>query len=336
MATRTSTRRTSRASSASKPSKTEDVYQTVTDTIVRALEAGTVPWRNPWIGGDGRPMRMSNNQPYKGVNVFLLAITSMERGYTSPWWGTFEQVKALGGNVREGQSKANGCGATWVTLWKTFTPKNAEPDGEGRLPQIPMARMFPVFNADQCEHLPDRYYPTVREVSESEVSTAAESIIRGYIDRPYSPLLVHDVHGQAYFNHQTDEIHVPELAEHVTGGRYYSTVFHEMTHSTGHHSRLARRGEHELRQFGSHEYGAEELVAELGAAMLNADAGIASDDLVADNAAYIASWIKTIKTDNRMVISAASAAGKACDFIHGRQLANAGEDSGDGAALRAA
>lgn len=307
------------------PAARTDVYQTVTDRIVAELESGTVPWRAPWVSG-GRPRSMATGKPYQGVNVFLCAITAAERGYTSPWWGTYEQVKSQGGNVRAGQNKANGTGATMITLWKTFTPRDAEPDPEtGMLPQRAMARLFPVFNADQCDGLPAKFYPVAAELG--DVDANAQRVIDDYIARPGAPSMAYDVHGQAFYNHETDGIHMPPIGEHVTAGRFYSTAFHEMTHSTGHHTRLARRADGEGRAFGSHEYGTEELCAEMGAAMLCADAGITCDDLVADSASYIASWLRTIKEDSKMVIRAASQATRAAEYIVAGHVADQVQDA---------
>ena len=106
-----------------------DVYQDVTDRMVAALERGTVPWHRPWSASSGgRPRSMSTGRPYSGINTWLLGLAAFERGYTSPWWGTFRQVKALGGTVRKGQNAQNGCGATHIVFWKAFTPKDARPD----------------------------------------------------------------------------------------------------------------------------------------------------------------------------------------------------------------
>jgi antirestriction protein ArdC len=139
-----------------------DVYQSVTDRMVAALESGKVPWRQPWTAG-GRPRSMTTRQPYKGINTLLLGLTSMERGYASPWWGTANQINAQGGHIRKGQSAANGCGATWITLWKTYEPRNAEPDPEtGEVKEYVVARLIPLFNAEQCEGLPERFYPARR------------------------------------------------------------------------------------------------------------------------------------------------------------------------------
>jgi antirestriction protein ArdC len=161
----------------------EQIYTEVTDRLVRALEAGTVPWQRPWALA-GRPRSLSTRKPYRGVNVLLLGITAAERGYASPFWGTSRQINALGGHIRKGQSKANDAGGTEVLLWKSAVKHedDAENPGQKVDRKILLARTFYVFNADQCEGLPARFYPQAGAPVEDLADPQA--VLDGYLAQP--------------------------------------------------------------------------------------------------------------------------------------------------------
>lgn len=274
-------------------------YQIITDRIISLLEKGTVPWQKPWHGAERAPQNLASRKPYRGVNVFLLHAMH----YMSPYWLTFKQAVDLGGNVRRGEKSCP------VVFWKWL-----EIEKEGKKERIPFLRYFNVFNASQCdgieEHIPKSDAPA-REHSPVE---SAESIVHGMPNRP--PIK----HGQAQaFYHPVDDYVGMPSAEHFKSGEeYYSVLFHELTHSTGHANRLARRtvaeNEGGSRAFGSQAYSKEELVAEMGAAFLCGQAGIVERTL--DNsAAYIASWLSRLKDDPKLVVQAAGLAQKASDYI---------------------
>ena len=298
-----------------------DVYQAVTDRMIARLEAGTAPWRKPWTAGH-RPRSMSTGKQYRGINSFLTGMTAMERGYTSPWWGTFRQVQSLGGNVRKGENEANGRGGTTVMLWKEYVKKDAEPvrnerTGELELPLSFVASAFRVFNAEQCEGLAEKFYLSGREIDGQPIPQP-QAVLDAYLGNP-GPAIRYDVHGKAHYKPGPDVIHMPPLAEHKSAQHFYATAFHEATHSTGHASRLARPGITELGEkghgFGSHPYGKEELVAEMGSAMLCAETDIDAEAVFENSAAYLGSWLDTIKGDPKMVVQAASQAEKATDLV---------------------
>jgi antirestriction protein ArdC len=287
-----------------------DAYQEVTDRVLAALDAGTVPWRKPWTSA-GRPRSMSSGKPYTGINTWLLGMTGQECGYASPYFGTYRQIEALGGQVRRGEK------STRITLWKSFTPKDAEPDPEtGRKPEVVFARMIPVFSACQADGLPEKFFPAPGEERPIASPQRAADV---YLAGGNAAALEHDVHGRAYYRPDTDTVHMPPMAEHRSAEDYYSTIFHELAHSTGAESRLARPGITGLQQpghgFGSHAYGAEELTAQFGAAMLLAETGIDTEKVFDNSTAYIASWRDTIAADKKLIISAASGGQKACDLI---------------------
>jgi antirestriction protein ArdC len=174
--------------------------------------------------------------------------------------------------VRKGQTRDNGCGATEVTRWvESRITEVDEITGEKTTKIIPSLRFFYVFNAAQIDGLPAKYY---EKAAEHGLLPGAQAVLDDYLATPGSASLHHDAHGKASYSHLTDEIHMPPIGEHVAAGEYYSTAFHEVVHSTGHHTRLARRHEGELRAFGSHEYDCEELCAEMGAAILCAESGV--------------------------------------------------------------
>jgi antirestriction protein ArdC len=295
-----------------------DVYEQVNNRILASLDAGAVPWQRPWPASVGRPMSMASGQPYNGVNVLLAGMTALERGYTSPWWGTKLQINALGGHIRQGQRQSEGKGATYISVWNEREVKpTAEEVAAGADPDEPKIKVYGsmrgVFNADQCEGLPERFYPEpgapVEEIAEPEAVLAA------YDATPGAALLLYDVHGQAYYDPDADRIHMPSRDGHISAERYYQTGYHERVHSTGHKDRLDRPEVGHGHKFGSPGYGREELVAQMGAAYLCAATGIDTPEVAEQDAAYLQSWITTIKEDKQAVVKAASGASKAADLI---------------------
>lgn len=277
------------------------VYDIITEKIIKKLDEGTVPWRKPWTAAS-QPRNVESNRPYTGINVLLLAC----EGYASPYWATWNQIKKFGGNVKKGEA------STVVIFWKLGESKT-EKDDNGKPQKFAMLRYFRVWNLEQTENVkvPKRPADAVRESSPIE---AAEAIIKGY---PNCPKIKNGI--SATYNPDTDVITVPTREEHHSDAEYYSTWFHEAGHSTGHKSRLAREFG---KRFGDHDYGREELTAEMTAAFLCNEAGIELPT-IGNQAAYIASWKATIKADTQAVVKAASAAQKAADHILGRHEASA-------------
>jgi antirestriction protein ArdC len=271
-----------------------DVYQEVTDRVLAALEAGTAPWRKPWSGASGRPQNM-DGRPYRGINLILLAMA----GHTTPFWMTYKQARVRGGSVVKGQK------STMVVLWRQIKDRE-DPDKT-----IFLLRHFNVFNLDQTEGVtePERVKAwRERESHPYEEVLDAEAIVKGYPDAP--PI---EYGTAAFYVPSQDRIVVPPHSAYPQPEEFYSTLFHEMGHSTMHETRLNRKVD---ATFGCHEYGREELVAEMTASFLCAEAGIEST--LDNSAAYLASWMKTIKEDNRAVVVAAGAAQRAADHILAR------------------
>ena len=284
-----------------------DLYQTVTDQIVAMLEAGVVPWRSPILGRSkaGHPKNMNTGKRYRGVNVFLLAFTAYAKGYGSSYWMTFNQAKERGGNVKKGEK------SSMVVFWKQYETT----DKQTREPiKVPVLRYYNVFNAEQVEgvEIPDavKFEPLDFKPIES-----AEQIAAGFIG---GPGVAHDGGQQAFYRPSTDSVHMPEKIRFASVEEYYSTLLHELSHSTGHSSRLDRKLDTDPKPFGCADYGKEELVAEMSAAFLSSFAGI-QPRVIDNQAAYLAGWLKQLKLDKKLVISAAGQAQRAADWIRGER-----------------
>lgn len=291
-----------------------DIYQEVTDQILELLERGTVPWRNPIAkpGGGGWPVNLHSKKPYRGINVFLLSTIGWAKGYSSDYWLTFKQAGERGGQVRKGEM------SSLVVFWKQFT---TEDRATGDEVTIPLLKHYNVFNAEQCEgiHPPDAFTPDKNAVP-FEPLAAAEAIIDGYAQKPS----ISHGGGRAFYRPSTDEIVMPEPVRFDSRENYYSTLFHECVHSTGHSKRVDRGLDLDTAPFGSADYSKEELIAEMGAAFLSASAGI-SPPTIEQSAAYIQGWMKQLKGDKKFVVQAAGAAQKATDFILGTEFDNAAD-----------
>ncbi len=299
-----------------------DIYQEVTDKIVASLEAGTVPWRQPWknVGGE-LPRNIRTGKKYRGVNVFLLAITAMLEGYGDPRWGTYKAIGEKGGQVRKGEK------GTRIIFWKKIEPKDGAPEDER--PYM-ILRDYVVFNAAQCdgiEALPHEPLP------EHERNERCEEIINGYVspnvrkirkgEFKAGPRPIREAGNSAFYQPKKDSITLPPLGQFEDADAFYSTAFHELVHSTGHESRLARI---EPATFGTDPYAKEELVAELGAAMLNAVTGIETRD--DESASYIDHWLGRLKGDPKLVVQAAAQAQKAADMIVGETFEDEKKEAG--------
>lgn len=287
-----------------------DVYAIVTERVIALLEKGIVPWQKPWQGGQTLPRNLASGREYRGVNVFLLHAMS----YASPFWLTFNQAKGLGGSVRRGEK------ACPVVFWKWL---EAEENGERK--RIPFLRYYSVFNVGQCDGIPADKIPSLGGTKREHSPIAeAEEIVARMPKRPE----IRAGLDRAFYSPGADFVGMPDPVQFRTGADYYSTLFHELTHSTGHATRLNRKGvagtDGEWSAFGSTPYAKEELVAEMGAAFLCGQAGIV-DRTLDNSAAYVGSWLQRLKDDRRLVVHAAAQAQKAADFILGRQH---GEESG--------
>lgn len=271
-----------------------DVYQIVTDRIVRLLESGTVPWHKPWKGGNQWPQNFVSRKVYRGINLFLLNAAS----YASPFWMTFKQVQSLGGRVKKGEHSFP------VVFWKVFRE-----EGEGETKRIPFLRYYSVFNVTQCEGIPVPVIPT-GETTTFQPIEKCEQVVSAMPKRP----TINHAGARACYSPSLDAVSMPEARLFESSEEYYSTLFHELTHATGHVSRLNRKEITDPIRFGSDPYSREELVAEMGAAFLCGHCAI-ENKTIDQSASYIQSWLTKLKEDRKLVVHAAAQAQKACDFI---------------------
>lgn len=285
-------------------SSNAEVYDKVTTQILEALEKKIVPWKMPF--STASQPRSFDGHFYSGINPLLLGISCWTKNYVSPYWGTFNQIKKNGGMVATGEK------ATYIVLFKPVVKKKLV-EGIWAEDKMFIARQYAVFNYDQCEKLkPSPASEKFHEkfsLTEKNLTPPAEyvNLLNSYCAREKIEVLFGN--GAGYYT-KADKICMPPLNTFHDEIGYVSTFSHEVIHSTGAESRLKRDFNN---GFGTDLYAKEELVAEIGAAMLCAANGIAPE--FDNSAAYIAGWKKKISDDSRLVISAASLAQKACDFV---------------------
>ena len=286
-----------------------DLYQEITDRIIQEIESGSLPWLQPWQEtgiATGLPFNATSKRAYSGINTVLLWLQASDRGYSSPAWCTFKQARNAGGSVRKGERATT---VVWVSP-VVLKAERAKAQEEGREPgRIHVLKAFHVFNVQQCDGLDD--FQSEPLPSTWEPHTEAERII----DRTGADIR----HGgsQAFYSRASDGIALPDKGAFRTGDEYYSTAFHELAHWTGHKSRLDRDYG---KRFGDQAYAREELVAEIGSAFVCGALDIQPECRHSD---YLAAWLQVLKADKRAIVTAASAAGKAADYVRGVERATA-------------
>lgn len=282
-----------------------DAYQIITDRIVKLIEEKQVlPWHMPWRtfkDGSNMPRNLISGKDYRGINVFVLHYGS---GFSSPYWLTYKQAQDKGAQVKKGEKGMP------VIFWNWFEKE----DKDGKKKKLPCLRYYTVFNAEQCENL-DFPKSELLELPEQERIDNCENIAGNMPKKPE----VTEEGTRAYYQPSDDSVHLPPLRFFDSPECFYSTLFHELGHSTGHEKRLARKGVMDVSFFGSSDYGQEELVAEFCAAYLCGTAGI-ENKTVNNSASYLDSWLKAIKGNPKMLVQAAAQAQKAADFILGKKL----------------
>lgn len=280
--------------------KSPKAYDVVTERVIALLEKGVAPWRRPWRGGEAAPRNAVSQRPYRGVNALLLGTL----GFVDPRFVTFRQAHALGGCVRKGEKG-------FPVVFFRVIGRDVEAGDEKR--GYALLRYSTAFNVAQCDGLELEALP-VAPPEQSPIE-ACERIAASYLP---GPLML--TGGQACYAPLTDAVTMPPRAAFESPAEYYSTLFHELAHSTGHADRLARPGVTEPTWFRSHQYSREELVAEMTSCFLCSEAAI--DAATIDNsAAYLGSWLHALRAEPRMVLESAAAAQKAADLILGRERA---------------
>lgn len=293
-----------------------DIAQQITDRIISELEKGAAPWVKPWrtlkqAPGAGMPYNPASGTQYRGVNHFWLGM----QPWAMPWFVTYKQAQALGGTVKAGQK------GTPVVYWNVHRKETTGDNGEAVTSAYAFVKSYWVFNVEQCEGLE---LPPMPETPAPDFD--AVPAVMALVDRlALSGGLTH-AGDQAYFRPSTDAIVMPPMAAFNSAAEYHATLLHECVHATGHDSRLKRLTP---ARFGSEEYAYEELVAELGAAMLCAHTGIDGD---LRHSGYIESWLKALRNDKKFILSAAGKAQAAMDWL---TKAQAVEGEGEGEALAA-
>jgi antirestriction protein ArdC len=278
-------------------------YDIVAKTIIDQLEKGTAPWRKEWVSSGYAPKSLSSKKRYNGINHWLLSFSAESAGYESPWWGTFAQIKGQGGNVRKGEK------GTAVVLWREV---DSTVDDEGGTKKAVVLRYFTVFNAEQAEWETAPEYEKLKDRDSVKIIDTAQKLVNDYYER--EKLSVFFKGDRAFYSPKADTITLPHPAGFTSAEAFYATSFHEIAHSTGHKDRLDRGWITENHYFGSELYSEEELVAEFTSAFLSSETGIAPATL--DNSAsYIASWLKVLKNDPKLLIKAVGRAQKAATFV---------------------
>lgn len=276
----------------------------VTQNLLRIMdETGEVPWHRPWK--KLVPMNV-NGRAYRGVNHIILCCTD----YADNRYLTFKQAQSLGGRIRKGEHGYYVIGWRLKSILKTVV----EDDEEKQITsQIPQAFGHVVFNVEQCEGLD--IPPFIPEPLDFIPQEKAQSIIDRWASKP----VIETRGNQAAYSPAFDEIRMPHASVFESIDAYYATLFHELVHSTGHHARLNRFGADDYAN-RHRNYGIEELIAEIGAAMLCAEAGIDNSAVYQNAASYLSGWMRAIGEDKNMIVYAASRAQKAADMILGMAL----------------
>lgn len=279
-----------------------DTYQAVTDAILKQLEQGVVPWRCPWDRRVGRPCNLSSHRPYQGINVLLLGM----RRYASPFWLTMRQANDMGGQVRKGEH------GTLIVKYGRHD-RRVKGREEEETKQVYYLRGYTVFNVLQIDGID---IPSLEErempASERRIEAAEQIVAK----MPLKPAIKEGKKVQACYRLAADTVEMPALSRFESSESYYLTLFHELVHATGHESRLNRSSLMGADSAVMNEYSKEELVAEMGAAFLAMEADIVQDEHE-QSAAYLQSWLETLREPNRKrwIVEAGSQAAKAAKFV---------------------
>lgn len=283
-----------------------NIYDQITNQIVKQMENGIVPWQKPWENGTFMGcISHTSGKPYSLLNQMLLNGKAGE-------WLTYNQVHAEGGRVKAGEK------ASTVVFWKYLDKVEKQEDENGNEIEVvtgkfPILKGYAVFHIDQCEGIKTKHAKGVRRY-EHEASEEAEKVIANYVERDGLKLFIEDS-DRAYYRPSTDEVHVPMMQQYKVCEEYYSTMFHELTHSTGHKKRLNRKEVSGVSFFGDEDYSKEELTAEIGAAFLCQTVGLECEKAFNNSVAYLQGWLKALKNDKKLIVLAAAKAEAAVNYI---------------------
>jgi antirestriction protein ArdC len=276
------------------------VHEIITEKIIKQLESGVAPWRKPWTSQT--PANLITQKDYRGLNVFTLA----SQGFPSRFWLTFNQATQLGGRIRRGERSSS------VIFWNVGEEQETTTqDGTKETSRPFLLRYYSVCNLSQTEGI-DIPASLLQETRSNDPIETCEQIVTNMSNPP-----AFEQSDIAWYSPSNDVVGLPARGLFHSSEEYYATAFHEMAHSTGHAKRLHRESFDNPVSFGSESYSKEELTAEMTAAMLCGIAGIEQKTLE-NSAAYLKTWIARLKSDSRLLVSAASQAQKAADFIQGK------------------
>ncbi len=279
------------------------VYEIITERIIKQLESGVAPWRKPWTCQT--PANLITQKEYRGLNVFTLA----SQGFPSRFWLTFNQSTKLGGKIRKGEKSSP------VIFWNVGEEQETTAqDGRKETSRPFLLRYYSVFNLSQTEGI-DIPASLLQETRTNDPIATCEQIVANMLNPP-----AFEQSDKAWYSPGKDVVGMPTPDLFHSSEEYYSTLFHELAHASGHAKRLHRENFDYPAHFGSESYSKEELIAEMAAAMLCGIAGIEQKTLE-NSAAYLKTWIARLKSDSRLLVSAASQAQKAADFIQGKTAA---------------
>ena len=277
-----------------------NIYQEITDRIIAQLENGEIPWVKPWSGVKDGAFNRVSKKPYSLLNQMILQHNGE--------YATFKQWSELGGNIRKGAK------SEMVVFWKILEKTETNSNGEEVKSVIPYLRYINVFHISQV----DGVEPLERMTTTHEPIAEAEKIKSDYEEREHFTIY-EKVTNDAFYSPSKDFIQIPCREQYEDIMEFYSTLFHEMVHSTGHRDRLGRFDEgSKLVAFGSEDYSKEELVAEIGSATLMNVVGIETAKTFKNSAAYIQNWLRVLRNDNKFIVSASSKAEKAVKYILGQ------------------
>ncbi len=279
----------------------KSVYEMITARIIEQLENGVIPWQKPWSGTHSGAYNRISNRPYSLLNQLLL-----KHGGE---YATFKQWSGLGGKIRKGEK------SEIVTFWKIQQIEEINEDGEKTIKQLPLLRYYNVFHISQVDGVEPKEQ---LKISDLESIEEAENIKNEYMNREHLKIF-ETVTNKAFYTPTFDYIEVPCKEQYQNIEEFYSTLFHEMIHSTGHKNRLGRLETGASAHFGSKTYSKEELVAELGSAALVNMLGIETEKSFRNSGAYIQNWLQALKNDNKFIVSASSKAEKAVKYILNEQ-----------------
>jgi antirestriction protein ArdC len=292
-------------------SSQQQVREQITSQIIVALESGSVPpWRRPWKLGPnaGFPTNVVSRKAYRGINPILLEMAAAKHNLTSKWWGTFNQWKNLGGKVMPRPSNvASGKWGTQIVFWTPVTKSVQNETGKDEEDRFFVMKSYTVFNVDQVEganldHLRSGQIDTTEEVV-IDYEPAEEAIAA-------TGITIKQGGGRAFYSPANDYIQVPPKASFEAVDEYYETVLHELVHATEHPTRL-----NWSRKEKENTYALGELVAEIGSCYLPRELGVPASENLTNHVAYLANWLRAMKSDPRFIFTASAQASKAADYI---------------------